>query len=233
MGTRPDGASVHQHPTTPTPNELMLQRKRKPPQTLMEMQTAEVQAEAELFRLARRRFQAMVDWLDGLEWHFWATLTCEHAVSERRVWHALEKFEIGIRRRGQGRNPYFAYSIEGMPSNPHVHMLLYCRGPRRLGVEDIKKSWRLGYADVCLYDPAQGAAAYMLKAMRENARFELWGFSSQFPHTRSRPLLIPARPPSHSRANRGAAAYALGGKWHDAKFDDCNFPADLPPLIAP
>ncbi|MFL5612400.1 MAG: hypothetical protein ACJ796_01915 [Gemmatimonadaceae bacterium] len=192
------------------------------------MQTAEVQTEAELLRLAHRRYQAMVDWLGEFEWHFWATLTCKYAVSERRLRHAIEKFERGIRRRGQGPNPYFAYSIEGMPSNPHVHMLLCCRGPRRLGVEDIKKSWRLGYADVCRYDPTLGASGYMFKAMRENASFELWGFSSQFPHTRSRPPLLPARPPSLSRADRGAAAYVRGGKWDDAKLDDCNFSADLP-----
>ena len=151
-----------------------------------------------------------------------ARLVESSASPPSRLTHAIEQFERGIRRRGQGPNPYFAYSIEGMPSNPHVHMLLCCRGPRRLGVEDIKKSWRLGYPDVCRYDPTLGAAGYMFKAMRENARFELWGFSSQFPHTRSRPPLLPARPPSHSRANRGAAAYVLGGKREDSELDDCN-----------
>ena len=233
MRIGPDGISLDASLQYTSPKGWMPQVKCKQPQTLMEMQTAEVQTAAELFRLARRRYQAMVGWLDGFEWHFWVTFTCEYAVSERRVRRAIEKFEHGIRRRGQGRNPYFAYSIEGMPSNPHVHMLLCCRGRRRISVEDVKKSWSLGYADVCRYDPARGASAYMFKAMREDARFELWGFSTQFPHTRVRPPLVPARSRSPSRANPGAAAHMLRGTLGQCGVRRLRPSADLSPQIAP
>src|SRR5690242_4351864 len=106
----------------------MSQRKREQPASLLEMQTAEVQAKAELHRLARRRFQATVDWVTAFEWDFWVTLTCKHQVSERRIRVEIGKFEIAIRRRGQGKSPYFVYVVEHMPSNAHIHMLLRCRG---------------------------------------------------------------------------------------------------------
>ena len=149
--------------------------------TLLELQTAEVQTEARLIRLARRRFQAAVDWVSAFQWHFWVTLTCGGQASEHQILAHIRKFEHVIRRRGQGRNPFFVYSVEGMPTNPHIHMLLRCRGRRRVGIEDIKRSWRLGFVDVRRYDPAGSAAAYMFKAMRSDARFELWGLSSEFP----------------------------------------------------
>lgn len=162
-------------------DDQISERNRRHPVTLLELQTAGVQAEARLIRLARRRFQATVDWVRAFQWHFWVTLTCEGQASERQILAAIRKFEHGIRRRGQGRNPFFVYSIEGMPTNPHIHMLLRCRGRRRIGVEDIRRSWRLGFVDVRRYDPAGGAAAYMFEAMRDDARFELWGLSSEFP----------------------------------------------------
>ena len=145
------------------------------------MQRPEVQADVDLARLARRRFQATVDWIAEFDWHFWATLTCERPVSERRIRSSIEKFEHGIRRRGQGRNPNFIFSIEGMPTNPHVHMLLRCRGRQRIGAEEIKQSWKLGMAHVRRYDSAGRASAYMFKAMRNDARFDSWGISSEFP----------------------------------------------------
>lgn len=127
------------------------------------------------------------NWLNEMKWHFWVTLTCRFPLSESRLRAAFDRFVDEIRRRGQGREPCYAYSVEGWPDRPHIHLLLYCRGRRRIVIQDIRESWgRFGYVDAELYDYNRGATAYMLKAIDGEGHFNAWDISNDLPPLRRR-----------------------------------------------
>ena len=129
----------------------------------------------------------MGNWLNEMKWHFWVTLTCRFNMSESRLCAAFDRFIDEIRRRGQGREPCYVYSVEGWPDSPHIHLLLYCRGRRRIVIQDIRESWgRFGYVDAELYDYNRGATAYMLKAIDGEGHFNAWDISRDRPQLRRR-----------------------------------------------
>lgn len=82
------------------------------------------------------------------------------------VEHLKKAFEVEFvrycERAAQGRVCY-SLSIEGgtLGDRPHIHALI--SGTSALGCGRLEDAWRHGRAEIEVYDPAEGAARYLVK----------------------------------------------------------------------
>lgn len=119
---------------------------------------------------------AYADFLRQFEWAHFATFTAATASDDLllyRLPQAIRNMEKAAKK------PVRAFWVRerGAYGTPHLHVLL--TGTEGLSSKQIDRAWRIGRADVQVYDPARGAVFYLTKSLLEpDAR---WDLSSRLP----------------------------------------------------
>jgi hypothetical protein len=106
--------------------------------------------------------RAWGDDLAGYEWHHFVSLTTRAPVPVPRLLREFEQRWVRKLARAAQRPLAWFLAIEGTAAGwPHLHALIY--GTRGLAVRQLERAWPLGNTRVYVYDPARGAAWYVVK----------------------------------------------------------------------
>jgi hypothetical protein len=119
---------------------------------------------------------AYTEFLKQFGWSHFATFTAATS-SDDRLLHRLPQAIRQLERVAQGPVRAFWVRERGACGTPHLHVLL--TGTAGIACERIDRAWRIGRADVEIYDPTRGAVFYLTKSLMEpDAR---WDLSSKLP----------------------------------------------------
>ena len=94
-------------------------------------------------------------------WNYFVTLTFELEQSHPSAQRGFCKWVRHLERRNGNGVAWFLATEGDNTERVHVHALL--EGDLAMTETDIEVDWRPGRADVRIYDPTRGAAAYMTK----------------------------------------------------------------------
>lgn len=119
---------------------------------------------------------AYAEFLRQFEWAHFATFTAATA-SDNLLLYRLPQAIRNMEKAAKGPVRAFWVRERGACGTPHLHVLL--TGTEGLSCKQIDRAWRIGRADVQVYDPARGAVFYLTKSFLEpDAR---WDLSSRLP----------------------------------------------------
>jgi hypothetical protein len=116
-------------------------------------------------RATRREIAAGADWVrDYAEWRGFWTLTFAEPVTRPNAWRILREFLRSIARFWVRSHFKVLIAIEEHASGaPHFHVLIDVN----VGKDAVNKAWKhdpsCGFTEIRAYDPARGAAAYVVK----------------------------------------------------------------------
>lgn len=119
---------------------------------------------------------AYTEFLKQFEWSHFATFTAATS-SDDRLRHRLPQTIRQLERVAQGPVRACWVRERGTCGTPHLHVLL--TGTECLSCKQIDRAWRIGRADVQIYDPARGAVFYLTKSLLDADA--LWDLSSRLP----------------------------------------------------
>ena len=103
------------------------------------------------------------DYLSQFDWGHFCTLTSPARSSAMLQREFVQCFIRLLTRQGQQRVKWVYVIEHGADGLAHIHALL--SGAERMTVDRVAKAWRLGWAQVRIYNAAAAAAYYVSKSM--------------------------------------------------------------------
>ncbi len=130
------------------------------------------------YRERVRVHRASADWLDQYDWHHYVDLTSRNPLSELQLLRTFEYQSIRwLEKSAQKPVRWAVFAERGkIGGRCHLHALLY--GTLSLAVDEIDHAWRLGLAEVRVYDAKKGATGYITRDVLDDAE---WDVSRRMP----------------------------------------------------